>query len=104
MSSTVAVVGAGAAGAAAAYALRDTPVDVTVFEKSGGVCGRAATRRANDCTYEYGANYLKSDDERVNELVTEELPTEGLVDVTGPVWTFDDDGEVSEGDDTDAHI
>jgi len=104
MSSTVAVVGAGAAGAAAAYALRDTPVDVTVFEKSGGVCGRAATRRANDCTYEYGANYLKSDDERVNELVTEELPTEGLVDVTGPVWTFDDDGEVSEGDDTDDHM
>jgi predicted NAD/FAD-dependent oxidoreductase len=41
MSSTVAVVGAGAAGAAAAYALRDTPGDGTVFEKSGGVSGGA---------------------------------------------------------------
>ncbi|WP_226023524.1 NAD(P)/FAD-dependent oxidoreductase [Halomicrobium salinisoli] len=98
MTATVAVVGAGAAGAAAAYALRDEPVDVTVFEKSGGLCGRAATRRRGDCTYEYGANYLTDDDERVTELVTEALPSEGLVDVTEPVWTFDAAGEISEGD------
>ncbi len=98
MTATVAVVGAGAAGAAAAYALRDEPVDVTVFEKSGGLCGRAATRRRGDCTYEYGANYLTDDDERVTELVTEALPTDGLVDVSEPVWTFDADGEISEGD------
>ncbi|WP_225334446.1 NAD(P)/FAD-dependent oxidoreductase [Halomicrobium urmianum] len=103
MTATVAVVGAGAAGAAAAYALRDEPVDVTVFEKSGGLCGRAATRRRGDCTYEYGANYLTSDDERVTELVTEALPTDGLVDVTEPVWTFDAAGEISEGDRGDGH-
>ncbi|WP_226010051.1 NAD(P)/FAD-dependent oxidoreductase [Halomicrobium salinisoli] len=103
MTATVAVVGAGAAGAAAAYALRDEPVDVTVFEKSGGLCGRAATRRRGDCTYEYGANYLTDDDERVTELVTEALPSEGLVDVTEPVWTFDAAGEISEGDGGDGH-
>ncbi len=103
MTSKLAVVGAGAAGAAAAYALRDTPVDVTVFEKSRGVCGRAATRRKDDCTYEYGANYLKADDERVTELVTETLPTEGLVDVSDPVYAFERDGDIGEGRDGEDH-
>ncbi len=98
MSPTVAVVGAGAAGAATAYALRDEPVDVTVFEKTGDVCGRAATRQARGCTFDYGANYLTGDDDRVNDVVTGELPTDGLVDVTDPMWTFDEHGAVSEGD------
>jgi len=103
MTSNLAVVGAGGAGAAAAYALRDAAVDVTVFEKSRGVCGRAATRRTDDCTYEYGANYLKDDDPRVTELVTEELPTEGLVDVEDPIYAFERDGDIGEGRDNDGH-
>ncbi|NLV10485.1 FAD-dependent oxidoreductase [Halomicrobium mukohataei] len=94
MQRSVAVVGAGAAGAAAAYALREHPVDVTVFEKSGGVCGRAATRRRDGCVYEYGANYLTADDDRVAELVTEELPTDGLSEIDEPVWGFDSDGAI----------
>ncbi|MFQ3320556.1 MAG: renalase, partial [Natronomonas sp.] len=69
----LAIVGAGAAGAAATYALRDTDVDVTVFEKSRGVCGRAATRRKHGCRYDHGANYVKSNSPRVNELITETL-------------------------------
>jgi len=97
MGRTLAVVGAGAAGAGAAYALRSEPVDVTIFEKSGGVCGRAATRRKDGCVYEYGANYLKADDERVNRLVTEELPDDGLVDIDKPVWVFDAEGTIREG-------
>jgi hypothetical protein len=52
--------------------------------------------------YEYGANYLKSDDERVSRLVTEKFD-EGLVEVDGDVWTFEADGEVSEGRDSDEH-
>mgnify|MGYP000200476674 FL=1 len=103
MTRDLAVVGAGAAGAAATYALRDEPVDVTVFEKSRGVCGRAATRRKGDCTYEYGANYLKADDDRVTELVTEALPTDGLVDVEEPVYAFDADGDLEPGRDADDH-
>jgi len=99
----LAIVGAGAAGAAAAYALRDDPVDVTVFEKSRGVCGRAATRRKHGCRYDHGANYVKSGSDRVTELVTETLSTEGLVDVAEPVWTFDADGTVSEGESRDDH-
>jgi predicted NAD/FAD-dependent oxidoreductase len=103
MTSKLAVVGAGGAGAAAAYALRDTAIDVTVFEKSRGVCGRAATRRNEGCIYEYGANYLKDDDERVTELVTETLPTDGLVDVEAPIYAFGRDGDVGEGRDSDDH-
>jgi len=96
-------VGAGAATAAAAFALDDADATVTVLEKSGGVCGRAATRRRGEVTYDYGANYVKSDDDRVAELLTETLDTEGLVDVTAPIYTFDADGSVSEGRDADDH-
>ena len=94
----LAIVGAGAAGAATAYALRGTGHDITVFEKSRGVCGRAATRRKGDCTYDHGANYVKPDSDRVTELLTETLPTEGLVSIAEPVWTFDAMGRISESD------
>jgi len=101
----VGVVGAGAAAAALCYTLEAAAPDaaVTVLEKSGGVCGRAATRRHGDLTYDYGANYVKSDDERVVDLLTDELDDEGLVDVTEPIYTFDGDGHVAEGRDADGH-
>lgn len=102
---TVGIVGAGAAAAAASFAIqRAAPgVEITVLEKSGGLCGRAATRRRDGVVYDYGANYVKSDDERVVELLAETLETEGLVDVTEPVYTFDEDGVVSPGRDANAH-
>ncbi|MFC7133052.1 MULTISPECIES: NAD(P)/FAD-dependent oxidoreductase [Salinibaculum] len=97
-------VGAGAATAAAAYVLDSTTdATVTVLEKSRGVCGRAATRRRDGIRYDYGANYVKADDERVVALITEELDTDGLVDVTEPIYVFDADGTVSEGRDADEH-
>jgi hypothetical protein len=76
------VIGAGAEG--------------TVFEKSRGVCGRAAARRRDGIVYEYGANYLKDAGGRVSTLVADTFD-EGLVEVDGPIWTFDDAGTVSEG-------
>lgn len=99
------IVGAGAATAAATFALDGaaSDVDVTVLEKSGGLCGRAATRRHGDLTYDYGANYLKPDDEEVTELLTGTLDTDGLVDVTEPIYTFDESGTVSPGRDADDH-
>ncbi len=102
---TIGIVGAGAAAAAATFVLDSTLSDaeITVLEKSGGLCGRAATRRHDDLVYDYGANYLKSDDDRVVELVTETLDSEGLVDATEPVYTFDESGTVSAGRDADEH-
>lgn len=98
----LAIVGAGPAGLAAAYALRTTSVDVVVFEKSRGLSGRAATRwrdaPAPDDTafrwrYDHGAQYLSPDpDGRAARLVRDELPSDGLVEIEGAVWPFDDDG------------
>ncbi|MFB6117349.1 NAD(P)/FAD-dependent oxidoreductase [Halosegnis sp.] len=103
----IGVIGAGAGAAAATHVIDGAlpEADVTVLEKSGGVCGRAATRRRADgrYVYDYGANYVKSDDERVVELLTETLDDEGLVDATAPVYVFDETGTVSEGRDADDH-
>lgn len=96
------VVGAGLAGAGIAYRLRNEPVDVTILEKSRGVGGRAATRRKNGCHYDYGANYIKDSDGKTDQLVRE-LGEEGLVDITEPVWTFDEHGEISPGDRHEEH-
>ena len=101
----IGVVGAGAGSAAVSYVVSEAvpDADLTVLEKSGGLCGRAATRRRDELTYDYGANYLKSDDERVNDLVYEALGTDGLVDASEPIYTFDADGTVSPGRDADEH-
>jgi renalase len=101
----IGVVGAGAAAAAATFVIEETVPDaeVTVLEKSGGLCGRAATRRYEDLTYDYGANYVKSENERVADLLTETLDDDGLVDVTEPIYTFESDGEVEPGRDADEH-
>ena len=98
----IAVVGAGVAGLATAYALREADAEVTVFERRGTVGGRAATHRRNECVFDVGANYVKEGDgedetdRRVGDLLTNEL-ADGLVDTEGPVWTFDADGELSAG-------
>jgi len=99
----IGVIGAGAAAAAATFELSAADVDVTVLEKSGGLCGRAATRRHGELTYDYGANYVTSDDERVNRLLTERLDDGGLVGIDEPTYTFDADGEVSPGREPEGH-
>lgn len=96
----VAIVGAGVAGAGVAHTVDG---EVSVFEQSAKVGGRTATHSAHGCTYDPGANYLKSDDRRVNELITETLETDGLIDIDTPVWTFDVAGTISEGEDMDEH-
>ena len=97
----IGIIGAGAASAAATYVLDGAAPDarITVLEKSGGVCGRAATRRKDGRYYDYGANYLKDDDERIVELVTETLDTTGLASIEQPIYVFDKTGTVSEGRD-----
>lgn len=102
MSTTLGVIGAGAGAAAATYVVDNAlpHVQITVFEKSRGVCGRAAARRRDGTVYEYGANYLKDAVGRVSALVTDEFD-DGLVEVDGPIWTFDADGTVTERADED---
>lgn len=90
----IAVIGAGVAGLTAAYGLRGLPLDVTVFEKSRGFGGRAATRGRYGCRYDHGASYFTAPSDRVEELVRVHLPTHGLMKIGRPIWTFDEKGEL----------
>ena len=80
---SVAIVGAGLGGLAAANALVDQGIDVTMFEKSGGVGGRLATRRVNlndtQVTFDHGAQYFTVRDDRFRRYV-ESWQRIGLVD------------------------
>lgn len=95
---SLAIIGAGLSGLAAAHALRDADLPITIFEKSRGVSGRAATRRREGVCYDHGANYFKTEDEQVEALVRGELPAEDLVQIEPDVWTFDEGGTLAPGD------
>ncbi len=60
----VAVVGAGISGLAAARALADNGVAVTVLERGRGVGGRAAHRRRDGLAFDHGAQYFTGRDPR----------------------------------------
>lgn len=96
---TLAVIGAGIAGLIAAYRLGG---QVVVFEKSRGFGGRAATRwyeRSSGRIYvDHGAQYLKAESQALRRLMLEELSQADLSDIARPVWTFDADHVIREGD------
>ena len=94
----VAIIGAGPSGLAAAWQLRDAPVAVTVFEKSRGVAGRAASRTRHEARFDYGANYIKLSSPELEELVRQQLPVDDLVQIPGNVSTFDKTGHIAPGD------
>ncbi len=78
MSEHWAVIGAGMAGLAAARRLSDAGRSVTVFDKSRGLGGRMATRRAGGFQFDHGAQYFTARGERFWSLV-ETLTSDGLV-------------------------
>jgi len=65
----VAVVGAGLSGLLCARVLADHNIDVTVFEKSRGLGGRAATRREGPFRFDHGAQYFTVRDPRLAPYV-----------------------------------
>lgn len=96
----LAVIGAGVAGLAAAHRLRhlQPAVEIVVFEKSRGVGGRAATRRANGAVFDHGAQYIKGATPQIERLLRAELAHQTLVDIPQPVWTFDTTNHITPGD------
>jgi renalase len=96
----IAVVGAGAAGLAAARALRQRhpEVSITIYEKSRGLGGRAATRRRDSFAFDHGAQVIKAPSGAVRRLLLEELDTGDLRVIERPVWAFDSAGSVVPGD------
>ena len=95
---TIAILGAGVSGLAAAHTLRDAGYTVTIFEKSRGVGGRAATRSRDGFTYDHGAQYIKGGSPLSDEWITQRFATPDLLSIDKPVWTFDAHGHIQEGD------
>ncbi len=95
---SVAIIGAGMSGLAAAHTLQDAGLIVTLFEKSRGVGGRAATRKRDGFIYDHGAQYFKGGSELSTEWITKRFPTSDLLDIAKPVWIFDGEGHIQEGD------
>ena len=95
---TTAILGAGMSGLAAAHTLQDAGHTVTLFEKSRGVGGRAATRKRDGFIYDHGAQYFRGGNEPSTEWVTKRFLTPGLLDIAKPVGIFDSTGHIQEGD------
>jgi renalase len=100
MSQTIAIIGAGMAGLAAARRLHELRPDltITVYEKSHALGGRAASRRRGMFLFDHGAQYLKASTPELERLIHTELPGDELLDIARPVWTFDGAGTIAEGD------
>lgn len=69
ISRTVAIVGAGIAGLAAARELVNAGIAARVFEKSQGLGGRMATRRSGALSFDHGAQYFTARDPEFLALV-----------------------------------
>lgn len=95
---SIAIIGAGCSGLAAAHELHDAGHSLTIFEQSNEVGGRAATRIQEGFTYDYGAQYIKSGSQISIELITEHFRLADLIDIAKPVWVFDQNGNIQEGD------
>jgi predicted NAD/FAD-dependent oxidoreductase len=95
---SIAIIGAGCSGLAAAHELRDAGYTVTVFEQHQEVGGRAATREQQGFIYDYGAQYIKRGSPVSASLITKRFQLADLIDITKPVWIFNKDGHIQEGD------
>jgi hypothetical protein len=111
----LAIIGAGAAGLTAGYHLATTsiadiarganspPYDITLFEKSRGLAGRAATRwydrPAGRVYVDHGAQFMKAEGGVLHDLMFKTLPRESLVEIPPPVWTFTAQNHIAPGGD-----
>ncbi len=96
--SSIAIIGAGVSGLAAAHTLRDVGNTVILYEKHQEVGGRAATRLRAGFIYDHGAQYIRYGHPASVTLITERFRSPDLIDIGKPVWTFDRAGHIQEGD------
>ena len=84
----IAIIGAGLAGLTCGKALQQAGHDVVIFEKSRGIGGRLATRRAEPFYFDHGvAAFTASDDDFqgfVNQLLAEGVVAVWAVDQATP--------------------
>ncbi|OAS27366.1 NAD(P)/FAD-dependent oxidoreductase [Methylobacterium platani] len=85
---TIAIIGAGIAGAAAAHRLREAGRPVVVLDKGRGPGGRMATRRGPDSLrFDHGAQYFTARDPRFKARV-EDWTTRGVAAPWGGAERF----------------
>ncbi len=94
MTRSVAIIGAGMAGLAAARSLTEAGIPVTIYEKSRGVGGRVATRRIEGCIVDHGAQNLKPTGSALADVIENELPTDDLVRIMEPTRLYTNDGTI----------
>src|SRR6266480_5064022 len=97
---SIAIIGAGCSGLAAAHELLDAGYAVTIFEQNQEVGGRVTTREQQGFTYDYGAQYIKRGSPVSISLITQRFRLADLIDIAKPVWIFDRDGHIQKGDPT----
>ncbi len=97
---SIAIIGSGCSGLAAAHELLNAGYAVTIFEQNHEVGGRVATREQQGFTYDYGAQYIKRGSPISISLITERFQLADLIDIAKPVWIFDRDGRIQDGDTT----
>jgi len=88
----LAIIGAGISGLTAAWSLRAHPIEISIFEKSRGYSGRAATRGKYGARYDHGANFIVPTSDAVRDILREKLPTEALTKIEKEIWSFDRSG------------
>jgi renalase len=95
---SVAIIGAGMSGLAAAHTYRDAGYIVTLFEQSAMAGGRASTRTQSGFSYDHGAQYVKQVHPDTISFITQRFQTPDLLTIPKPIWIFDRAGSIQEGD------
>lgn len=93
LSTSVAVIGAGIAGLAAARSLHDAGRQVTVFDKARGVGGRMSTRRHGGLAFDHGAQYFTVRDTRFRQCIDACRAAGVVTEWTGRIVVLDADGQ-----------
>ena len=91
---SIAIIGAGMTGLAAARSLTGAGHSVTLYEKSRSVGGRVATRRVEGCIFDHGAQVIKPDGTELADAMFHALPTEDLIEIAAPTRSYADDGTI----------
>ncbi len=98
VSPRVAVIGAGIAGLVTARTLSDHGIEVCVFERSRGVGGRAATRRADALAFDHGAQYFTARGESFRRHLQAWIEEGCVARWSARIVKLDDSGMISESE------
>ncbi|WP_376794984.1 NAD(P)/FAD-dependent oxidoreductase [Thermogemmatispora sp.] len=94
----VAVIGAGLSALAAAHVLHDHGLQVRLYEREENVGGRATTRRRAGFCFDPGAQYIHGNAPASDALLLRRFASPELLAIAKPVWTFDSQDRLQEGD------